>query len=356
MYNGHNKLPYLEVPSPSIEIKERMNTMIRFGTVGTGFITDSFIKGAMKSGEMELVAVHSRSLEKGRDMAERFGENILIFTDLQEMAESDLIDAVYIASPNSLHAPQATLFLNHGKHVLVEKSAASNARELEEVMTLAQGKGLVFMEAMKSLTMPAYLALKENLHRIGKIRKYVGIYCQYSSRYDKHKNGEYVNTFHKEYSNGSLLDIGIYCLYPLLDLFGSPLEVKAQGTLLPDGGVDGSGSILLKYEEMEGIVIFSKISDSHLPSEIQGEKGSLLIDRIGSPTRLTLILRDGTTEVIEPYTHEEDMVYEALEFVKTISSKKSFSEINNEALALSVHGVMDESRRQMGLAYPSDRT
>ena len=330
--------------------------MIRFGTIGTGFITDAFIKGALKTGEMELVAIHSRSAEKGKAMAERYGENIVCFTDLQEMAQSDLLDAVYIASPNSLHGPQATLFLTHGKHVLVEKAAASNAQELEEVMTLALDKGLVFMEAMKSLTMPAYLILKDNLHRIGKVRKYIGIYCQYSSRYDRHKNGEYVNTFHKEYSNGSLLDIGIYGLYPLLDLFGKPLEVKAQGTLLTDGGVDGSGSVLLKYEDMEGMVIHSKISDSHLPSEIQGEKGSILIDRIGSPTRLTLILRDGSREVIEPQTHKEDMYYEAMEFVKTIRSKKTFSDINHASLALSVHRVMDEARRQMGLVYPSDRT
>ncbi len=329
--------------------------MIRYGTIGTGFITDSFIKGAEKSGKMKLTAVYSRTQEKGKTLAATYGEDILLFTDLEELAKSSLIDAIYIASPNSMHAPQAKLFLSHGKHVLVEKAAASNARELIETMNLAEEKGLVFMEAMKSLTMPAYLALKENIGRIGKIRKYIGIYCQYSSRYDRHKAGEPVNTFQRKYSNGSLMDIGIYCLYPLVDLFGNPEKIKAQATLLEEGGVDGSGSILFQYKDMEAVILYSKISDSHLPSEIQGEKGTILIDRIGSPREITLILRDGSKEVLSPMTHEEDMVYEALEFVKTIEEKRSFSKINHRDLAESVHTIMDEARRQVGLSFPGDQ-
>ncbi|MFH5836910.1 Gfo/Idh/MocA family protein [Proteiniclasticum sp. C24MP] len=328
--------------------------MIRYATIGTGFITDSFINGAAKSGEMKLAAVYSRTEEKGRKLALQYGEDVLSFTDLEKLSKSSLIDAVYIASPNAMHASQAKLFLQHGKHVLVEKAAASNAMELMEVMNLAQEKGLVFMEAMKSLTMPAYLLLKENLHRIGRIRKYVGIYCQYSSRYDRHKSGEPVNTFQKKFSNGALMDIGIYCLYPLVDLFGEPEIIKAQATILEDGGVDGSGSMLLKYRDMEAALLYSKISDSHLPSEIQGEKGSILIDRIGSPRELTLMLRDGSKEVLVPETEEEDMVYEALEFVKTIRENRSFSSINHRHLAESVHKVMDEARRQVGLSFPSD--
>lgn len=328
--------------------------MIRFATVGTGFITDAFIKGALKTGLMSLAAVHSRSPEKGNALSSKYGEDIPCFTDIEELAGSDLIDAVYIASPNAMHAPQAKLFLEHGKHVLVEKSAASDSRELREVIALAEEKGLVFMEAMKSLTMPAYLTLKENLDRIGRIRKYVGIYCQYSSRYDRHKSGEYVNTFQKKFSNGSLMDIGIYCIYPLIDLFGVPESIKAVGTILEDGGVDGSGSVLMQYKDMEAVVIHSKISDSKLPSEIQGEKGSILIDRIGSPGEITLILRDGTKEVLAPSTFREDMYYEAAEFVETIRSGKSFSKINHEKLAISVHEVMDEIRKQIGLVFPSD--
>ncbi len=334
-------------------------TLIRFGTIGTGFITKHFIGGALETKELTLTAIYSRNLDKARELGQLFTDSleneISYFSNLEEMAKSDVIDAVYIASPNSLHIQQAMLFLSHGKHVLVEKPAASNLSELKEATALAKKKGLVFMEGMKSLTMPAYLALKENLPRIGQVRKYLGNYCQYSSRYDKHKNGEYINTFHKEFSNGALMDIGVYCLYPLIDLFGLPDEVKAVGTILENGGVDGSGSMLLKYPQMDASLTYSKISDSFMESEIQGEKGSILIDRIGSPLRITVILRDGTREVISPETKDNDFYYEAVEFAKTIQDGKSFSPINNELLAHQVHDVMTKARQQIPLVFPADK-
>ena len=328
--------------------------MIRFGIIGTGFITDHFILSAEKTSQFKLSAIYSRSIEKAKSYGEKYSDDIKYFDDLEAMADSDDLDAIYIASPNSLHAPQSKLFLNHGKHVLVEKAAVSNSRELEEAITLAKEKNLVYMEAMKSLTMPAFLALRENLPKIGKVRKYIGNYCQYSSRYDRHKNGEFVNTFHKEFSNGSLLDIGIYCIYPLVALFGAPLSIKANAIILENGGIDGCGSVLMGYDDMEALITHSKISNSYIPSEIQGELGSFLIDKIGNPTELTLILRDGTREVIRPNTIPEDMVYEIEEFISLINDQKTESEVNNFDLAVSVHKIMDEVRQQIGLVYPSD--
>lgn len=332
--------------------------MIRFGTIGTGAITQRFIGGAIETGELKLTAIYSRDLEKASNLREHFQETILndvaYFTDIEALAMSDEIDAIYIASPNSYHIKQALLFLSHGKHVLVEKPAASNLKEFEMAAALAKEKNLVFFEGMKSLTMPAYLALKENLHRIGQVRKFIGNYCQYSSRYDRHKNGEWVNTFQNEFSNGALMDIGVYCVYPLLDLFGYPSEIKALGTILENGGVDGSGSMLLQYPNLEATLTYSKISDSFIGSEIQGEKGSLLIDKIGSPLKITLILRDGTTEVIEPKTSLNDFYYEAKEFVKTIKSGKSFSTIHTEELVHQVHDVMTKARKQIHLVFPAD--
>lgn len=328
--------------------------MIRFATVGTGFITDKFIEDLKEVKGCTLQAVYSRTEERAKNLADKFAPGIALYTDLTALAQAPDIDAVYIASPNSLHGPQAKLFLQAGKHVLVEKAAVSNARELEEVLQLAKENNLVFMEAMKSLTMPAYLLLKETLPRIGQIRKFAMTYCQYSSRYDRHKKGEFVNTFQKEFSNGGLLDIGIYGVYPVLDLFGPPLAVKAVATLLPQGGIDGSGTVLFLYPHMEGSVAYSKISQSLVPSEIQGERGSLLIDRIGDPKELTLILRDGTREVLRPDTLPQDMSYEIQEFVSVITEGRPASSVNTWELALRVHQTLDSIRQQIGLTYPAD--
>ena len=71
--------------------------MIRFAVVGTNWITERFIDAAHESGN-SLSAVYSRSLEQ----AQAFGANYQVtqfFDSLEAMAQSDAIDAVYIASP-----------------------------------------------------------------------------------------------------------------------------------------------------------------------------------------------------------------------------------------------------------------
>ena len=72
--------------------------MIRFAVVGTNWITERFIDAAHESGKLKLSAVYSRSLEQ----AQAFGANHQVtqfFDSLEAMAQSDAIDAVYIASP-----------------------------------------------------------------------------------------------------------------------------------------------------------------------------------------------------------------------------------------------------------------
>lgn len=116
--------------------------MIRFAVVGTNWITERFIDAAHESGKLKLSAVYSRSLEQ----AQAFGANYQVtqfFDSLEAMAQSDAIDAVYIASPNSLHCPQSLLFLRHKKHVICEKPLASNQHEAEQLAACARENQVV---------------------------------------------------------------------------------------------------------------------------------------------------------------------------------------------------------------------
>ena len=90
------------------------------------------------------------------------------------MAQSDAIDAVYIASPNSLHCPQSLLFLRHKKHVICEKPLASNQREAEQLVACARENQVVLFEAFKSAYLPNFLALQQALPKVGRLRK--GLY------------------------------------------------------------------------------------------------------------------------------------------------------------------------------------
>ena len=321
--------------------------MINIGVIGSNFITDRLIEGAREVNDVNIAAVYSRTEERAKEFADKHGiKNI--YTSLEEMAKSALIDAVYIASPNALHSSQAIVFLNNKKHVLCEKAFASNTREVDAMIKAAKENDVVLMEAMKTTLLPNFRVIKENLHKIGKVRKYFASYCQYSSRYDKYKAGEVLNAFKK-----SLMDIGVYCISPMVNLFGKPNTIKANGVML-NTGVDGEGSVVFGYDDMEGAVIYSKISNSYIPSEIQGEEGNIIIDRINGFNIVKIIYRDGREEDLSLEQKKADMYYEVEEFVNLIKSGEKESKINSLKVSRDVIEVIEEARKQIGVIYPAD--
>src|SRR5690625_7419769 len=104
------------------------------------------------------------------------------------------------------------------------------------------------MEAMKSTVTPAFLSLKKQVEKIGKIRRFVFHYNQYSSRYDKYKNGVIENAFKPELGNGARMDLGVYCIAPLVHLVGKPNSV-VNNTYRLSTGAEGQGSMILRSEE-----------------------------------------------------------------------------------------------------------
>lgn len=327
--------------------------MIKFAIIGTNWITEEFIKAAKEVPDFSLKAVYSRTEEKAKEFAAKVGAE-LTFTNLEEMAKSDEIDAVYIASPNSFHAEQAILLMNHGKHVICEKPMASNTKEVQAMIEAAKQNNVVLMEAMKTTLLPNFQAIRKHIHKIGKIRRYFASYCQYSSRYDAYKQGTVLNAFNPKFSNGSLMDLGVYCLYPMVVLFGKPLNVKANSVKL-ETGVDGEGSVILDYGEMDAVVQYSKISNSYIPAEIQGEEGSIIIDAIHTPQKVEIRYRDGRIEDITETQDHHPMYYEAKEFIELIQNGKQQSEINSHQHSLTTIEIIEKARKQTGIVFPADK-
>lgn len=324
--------------------------MINYAVIGTNFITDSFIEAASKCEKMHLVAVYSRTMERAREYASRYGAE-LVFDDLEKMANCSEIDAVYIASPNSLHASQSICMMKHKKHVICEKTIASNEKEFMAMMDTANKNGVVLLEAMRSAYDPGFLKIQELLPKLGKIRRATFRMCQYSRRYDKFKDGILENAFRPEFSNAALMDIGVYCVHPMVTLFGLPTRIKSVSIKL-ENGFEGSGTALFDYEEMQAEVIYSKITFSSLPSEIQGEEATLLIDAIAEPKELVLCYRDGKKEVISIEKEENNMCYEIQEFVNLIEKNSIHHPyLYHSKMELM---VMDEIRRQEDIIFPAD--
>ena len=247
-------------------------------------------------------------------------------------------------------------FLEAGKDAegFCLRGVYSRSREKAVDFARKHGADLAFdsLEAMRSVYSPGFQAIRENLHKLGKIRRVSFQYCQYSRRYDNFKKGIIENAFNPALSNGALMDIGVYCVHPLVSLFGKPEKVISSSLKLSNG-IDGAGTILTEYPDFQGELLYSKITDSRVPSQIQGEEGSMVIREIPDPQEVVLYYRDGRTETLEIPRTENNMVYEIREFLRLIREKRySHEYLENSQMEIE---LMDEVRRQQKIFFPADR-
>ncbi|MBR4756092.1 MAG: Gfo/Idh/MocA family oxidoreductase [Bacteroidales bacterium] len=348
---------------------------IRFGMVGTGRITDWVFKGAVLEPRFEAAAVCSRTREKALAFADAHGIP-RTYTSLSEMASDPTIDAIYIGTPNNTHRDLAILCMEHGKHVLCEKPLASNAREVREMVASAKANGVILMEAMISTLSPNFRMVQERLEAMGKARHYSGVFCQFSSKYDKlqailsgRDNSPVPSSFNPDCSGGALMDIGIYPIYPMVTLFGRPISVKADLLTLevPTScgmkPVDLQGSVLFEYDGMTATATYSKIADSKLRTEISCEKGIISLDQIHITRQVELTMRGAptsgrssgpATEDITVPCDPDEYLCEFKEFMDVLESGRLESVNNSLDNSLAVAETMDEIRRQGGIVFPAD--
>lgn len=334
--------------------------MIRLATIGTSWITEAFLEGCAQTGQFCFAACYSRDPDRARSFAQRQSAAwdqlpVWAFSNLEEMAACPQIDAVYIASPNRLHFSQSRLFLQAGKHVLCEKPCTVTPQELEELQQLAQRQGLVYLEAIIPMHLPQLRVLEEALGQIGPVRLARLDFSQYSSKYPAYLRGETPNIFNPAMATGALMDLGIYCLYPALYLFGMPEGLQAQATFLRTGA-DGGGSVLLRYPEMLATLTYTKNAQGRGGCEILGEEGSITFQLPSRLTGLTLHHRGEQPRPLweDDESHGQQMSHEAASFAHFIAHPHHPRYHSLSRLALQVSQVMQEIRRQTGIHFPPE--
>lgn len=319
------------------------------------------------------VAAYSRALDRARAFGEPHGAS-LFFDSLDELAASDAVDAVYIASPNGVHAAQASLLARSGKHVLVEKSLAPTQREARRVFDAAHEGDVVALEATRNLHTQGFAAIGNALSRLGAITQASLRFGKVTSRIARLEAGEYVGQLDPMMGEGALTDIGVYCVEPAVALFGVPDSISASLVTRPVPWqtteslttMDVAGSIALRYKDKVVDLSFSKVGDDLAPSQVIGQQGTLLIPTISCPRDLTLVLHEdvgmaygtvgGTEESLVSSDPENDMVCEIVTFRDAIRGVGDaparvwqFERVTLESLA-----IMDEVRRQAGVRFPWD--
>lgn len=299
--------------------------MIKYSVIGTSWITRSFIAGASLHNELLLDGVYSRSAQKGEEFARDVGAT-RVFSNFNDLLTSDT-HLVYVASPNLCHYEQCKLLLENNKHVICEKPITITANEFTTLHNLATEKGLVYFEAIMYMHSPARKVLKSAVGEIGNISSANIDFSQLSSKYPALINGELPNIFNPLMKTGALNDLGIYCVYPVVDLFGMPKEIIPTQQFLSTGA-DGSGSAVFKYPDKLVTITYSKVGQSRLGSQIMGDKGTITIGSISQTDNIYIYDNNGNKQELVPDIdkkyHMGNEALSAVNFINNMDKYKDF--------------------------------
>ncbi len=122
----------------------RRNPQCRVAVIGAGAIGQDHLASFRLHPAARIVAIAEVSAERGREAAERFGVPQVV-ADYRELLGRDDVDVVSIALPNYLHASVALDALKAGKHVMLDKPMATNARDAAKLVSEAKRRGVLFM-------------------------------------------------------------------------------------------------------------------------------------------------------------------------------------------------------------------
>lgn len=311
--------------------------MIKYSVIGTSWITESFIDGASLVKELVLDGVYSRSIEKGEEFKNKTGA-LKAFSSFDELLKSDT-QLVYVASPNSCHYEQSKALLESGKHVICEKPITVTAKEFKELCHLANEKNLVYFEAIMYMHSPARRVLKEIVSTLGNIRSAGFDFSQLSSKYEALKKGELPNIFNPELKTGALNDLGIYCVYPVIDLFGEPIKITPCQHFLSTGA-DGCGSAVFHYADKLVTITYSKVGQSRASSQIMGDEGTVTIGSISKLDNMYYFKNNGEAFPLVPETEKRFLMgneaKSAVDFILNRDKAKDFlkecQEMNEKVL------------------------
>ena len=334
--------------------------MLNLGIIGTNWITHQFVEAAIASKEYQLKAVYSRSKDKADTFAKAYDnhEEIILATELEAFYELKELDVIYIASPNSLHYEQSKAALNAGKHVISEKPAVSTLAQLEELLSLAEEKGLFFFEAARHIHEDNFAKVAELVKNREDILGANLTFMKYSSRYDALLRGDNPNIFSPKFSGGALMDLGVYLVYAAVAWFGMPKETFYFHQKLPTG-VDALGTMIFRYESFDVTLLTGKNTDSFLPSEIYLSNETIVLDGISSIKDITINRRGEIIDASVTKEIPQPMMEEAIAFSKVINHPDSQTEQQHyqdwNKLAKEVHGLMENIRKESGIIFDADK-
>ncbi len=326
---------------------------LRLGTIGSGSIVHTILDQVKAVDGIRLIAVYSRSEEKGASLAAEYGAD-RVFTDLDSFFADEEMNVVYIASPNLLHYEQTKAALLAGKNVICEKPFCTRAEEARELTALAKESGLFLADAVPTAFLPNLEVMKRELSKIGRVKLVMGNYSQYSSRYDLVLKGEVPNVFNPRYGGGSLMDINFYNVYLNVALFGKPQTAvyypNRYGEL-----ADTSGLLVMRYDGFVSSLAGAKDTWGVNYFQIEGEKGYLYVrDGSNGIAEVRVVTKD-TDEIFNMQDQNtERRFYEVQKLTEYMLADDYEAVYGRRDVMLDVMEVLEDARKKAGILFPGD--
>lgn len=328
-----------------------MTDALRWGILATGGIAHAFTGDLVKNG-LTVQAVGSRSQASADAFAAEFGIPTAHPSYEALVADPD-VDIIYVSTPHPFHAANASLALEAGKHVLVEKPITVNAGEARALVALAESKNLLLLEAMWTRFLPHMGRIRDIIAAgsLGEVRSLIADHTQDLPDDPSHR----INSL--ELGGGALLDLGIYPVSFASALFGPPETILASATL-KDTGVDAQIATIFRYAGGQ-IASLISASDTKGPNtaSILGTDGRIDIDEVWyTPTSFRVY--NAANEVVEEYSTPEftgrGMHWQALEAERLVAAGLLTSELLTVTESVQIMETLDEIRAQIGLVYPGE--
>ncbi len=322
---------------------------MKVGIIGAGHIAEKAAATLAAMEDMECLAIGSRSLEKARDFASRFGIERAYGSYAELLADPD-VELVYIATPHSHHFSVARDAILAGKPCLVEKSFMLNATEAAGIIGLAREKGVFVAEAMWTRYMPVREMALELLES-GIIGKPVTLSASLSYNVsDKDR------VLSPELGGGALLDLGVYVLNFVRMYCGSPIRDLSTTCIKAPTGVDASEAITFIHEDGTlSSVQASAFSQGENFGVIAGTTGYLEFDDLINPKHIKVCRKRHVVEQEIPVPQQiTGFEYQFRACRDSIAAGLLEPPQMPHAETLYIMHLMDRLRAQWGVRFPGD--
>ena len=257
--------------------------MFNWCFIGTGQIARKVAKQLVTNPGHTIVSVFNRTKAKAEKFAKIYHSTV--YESALEAINDPRVDGVYIATTNETHFSFCKLCLENHKPVLCEKPITGNTKELKELIKLSEENNTLLKEAMWTWFNPVANKVKQWIkeERIGKILSVDCIFNMPIFGYNKAK-GRYINP--SRYG-GALLDLGVYSVRYVYELFGKPKAITSKGKLY--NGIDLFNDSIFEYDGFKAHVSsqINKLVGEHCI--IKGEKGTIKVPLFHMASKAVLI-------------------------------------------------------------------